>query len=260
MREIAWVFVDNLGRELEILLNKTKGMWGWMKINLRCINFECHEILEVDLNNDFRYQYTCKYCDTVTKGVLTLQRFQVLFDLGIICLKKGFYKEAVSNFASSLERCYEYSIKRILYNNDKTKEEIEDIWKFIKSQSERQYGAFLFLYYNVFGQKIETPSVKFRNDVTHNGYFPTEEETIKYAEDIFNAITKILFNIVDLKKDYEYLLPIREDEVYIDYISFISPFDFFTLTDEGSVKNNKPKFHERYRIFYENENLDVAVG
>ncbi|OKY76591.1 MAG: hypothetical protein BM485_05040, partial [Desulfobulbaceae bacterium DB1] len=58
-------------------------------------------------------------------------------------------------------------------------------WKQVTNQSERQFGAFLFLY--LLEQKTEFDQKKykieelkkFRNKVIHKGYLPNEQETIK---------------------------------------------------------------------------------
>ena len=59
------------------------------------------------------------------------------------------------------------------------------------SQSERQVGAFVFLWASNFGEPPELLSntqVRFRNDVIHKGKIPTREEATRYGNSVLNLL------------------------------------------------------------------------
>jgi hypothetical protein len=144
------------------------------------------------------------------------EKFEVLFDMGALALIDGYKQEAVSCFASSLERFHEWCILVWLINNGVSFEAYEKIWKTVSAQSERQLGAFYFLYLQefkenpvIFNNKMDTYKnkdnqkqivVKFRNDVTHNGYIPKYEQVDEYGEHLLKYINSIL---VKMKAKYQ---------------------------------------------------------
>lgn len=65
------------------------------------------------------------------------------------------------------------------------------VWKQVSNQSERQLGAFLFLWTNKFDEVPElltNKDTKFRNEVIHKGKIPTKEEALIFG----NTILKII--------------------------------------------------------------------
>lgn len=143
-------------------------------------------------------------CPRDHETIVTLQEelFQILFDHGALALTDGYPREAVSSFASSLERFYEFSIKILLVEQGVSIQEINQTWKLVASQSERQLGAFFFLYLNVFKkapEPIDPKWIKFRNDVIHKGHIPTQEKVHEYASYIYDYMVKFLSV---MKQDY----------------------------------------------------------
>ncbi|MDT8311521.1 MAG: hypothetical protein RQ732_08765 [Methylophaga sp.] len=158
------------------------------------------------------------YCSTCEKGHKTLtviqeQKFEVLFAVGTLAIKDGYPREAISSIAASLERFYEFFIKVICLKNNIEISIFDEAWKDVSSQSERQYGAYLFTH--LIDKNVNSPTIdnakplipnlsknktlnwrEFRNSVVHKGYIPTTEEAIAYADIVFNHINEI---IADLK-------------------------------------------------------------
>lgn len=174
-----------------------------MKLRISCPN--CHEedsnhifnFVNVEINDDGVYNIKCN------KGhrsiVLTHQpKFEILFDLGAMALLDGYPKEAVSSFAASLERFYEFCIEVILNSKGINYEQYLDTWKLVANQSERQLGAFYFLYLNEFGEvpiPFSNKQTAFRNKVIHKGYIPKYDEVVEYASSILEYIYSIGNNI-----------------------------------------------------------------
>lgn len=148
----------------------------------------------VELRDDGRYEFTCEKGHT-TVTVLQEQKFEVLFDLGAYAILDGYYREAVASFTSSLERFYEFFIKAALFQDGLEESAITESWKMVSSQSERQLGAFVFLYLKCFSESpplLRQKQIKFRNEVVHKGKIPSREEAIGYGQEVLDTIRPIL--------------------------------------------------------------------
>ncbi|MEC1437434.1 hypothetical protein P9D57_01440 [Bacillus sonorensis] len=91
-------------------------------------------------------------------------------------------------------------------------------------QSERQIGAFYYLYLNEFNEPPEPVLlkwIKFRNDVIHKGMIPNHEKTTQYAEYIFYYIIGILKKIRSfeniIKHELQYAIDYRIPDSFRDY-------------------------------------------
>lgn len=148
-------------------------------------------------------------CERGHKTIVCLQQFpfEIHFQIGSLALLDGYYAESTFAFAKALERFYEFCIKLFILE-DSLPNGFETSWKSIKKQSERQLGAFIFLYLNrfkecppIFPDQKMTSSRKcseFRNDVIHEGYLPSKAEASTYGKMIFEYIQKL---IVKLRKE-----------------------------------------------------------
>jgi hypothetical protein len=121
-------------------------------------------------------------------------KFEILFDMGVSALLDGYGREAVSSFAATQERFHEFGIKVLLAKQNVSKEQFLATWKLVASQSERQLGAYYFLYLLQFNAPAPTSSkrVEFRNNVIHKGYIPTSTEAADYAEYVYDYIVGTL--------------------------------------------------------------------
>jgi hypothetical protein len=157
------------------------------------------------INDDNIYEFTCP------KGHKNIfinqeEKFEILFESAAFAIKDGYLRDAVLSIASSLERLYEYVIKIISMKNNLSNEIIEKTWKKISLQSERQMGAFIFLYLLEFKKiplTLKEDMVKFRNNVIHKGTFPSYEETLIYGEEVYKVMREI---ILDLKNSCQELI------------------------------------------------------
>jgi hypothetical protein len=148
----------------------------------------------IELRDDGRYEFTCEKGHT-TVTVIQEQKFEVLFDLGAYAIIDGYYREAIASFTSSLERFYEFFIKACLFEEGLNKEVFETTWKNVSKQSERQLGAFIFLYCKSFSKSpvlLHQKQIELRNDVIHKGKIPTREEAIAYGDSVLNVIRPII--------------------------------------------------------------------
>lgn len=157
------------------------------------------ELSHVEFRDDGRYEIKCSHGHETTT-VLQQQKFEVLFDIGAYAILDGYYREAVSSFTSSLERFYEFALRVFLEKDSKSDELFQNCWKKVASQSERQLGAFVFLWASNFNEAPELLSnsqVSFRNDVIHKGKIPTRTEAISYGDSVLNALRPKMLAIRD---------------------------------------------------------------
>jgi hypothetical protein len=126
--------------------------------------------------------------------IFNAPKFELLFDMGISALLDGYGREAVSSFAAAQERFHEFGIKVLVAKQDVSKEQFLATWKLVASQSERQLGAYYFMYLLQFNAPPPTSPkrVAFRNHVIHKGYTPTSTEAADYAEYVYDYIVGTL--------------------------------------------------------------------
>lgn len=123
--------------------------------------------------------------------------------MGLHAIKDGYYREAVANFSSALERFYEFFIKTICISRKIELAKVDKAWSNVSSQSERQLGAFVFLHLLEFNEKPNILSsnkeVPYRNSVIHKGKIPTNKEAIWFG----NVVLKLIqLTVKKLKTDY----------------------------------------------------------
>jgi hypothetical protein len=126
--------------------------------------------------------------------IFNAPKFELLFDMGVSALLDGYGREAVSSFAAAQERFHEFGIKVLVAKQDVSKEQFLATWKLVASQSERQLGAYYFMYLLQFNAPPPTSPkrVEFRNNVIHKGYIPTSTEAADYAEYVYDYIVGTL--------------------------------------------------------------------
>ena len=160
-------------------------------------------ITKVELSDNGKYKLICQNGHS-SLIILNHQKFQILFEIGINAIIDGYYREAVSSFSSSLERIYEFFSKVICITKGVEWTVIQDAWKDVSNQSERQLGAFIFLYLLETGGKpdlLHKKKIEFRNSVIHKGKIPSREEAIAYGQAVLEVIQPLL---ISLRVNYEY--------------------------------------------------------
>jgi len=131
----------------------------------------------------------------VTITLLQQQKFELLFEIGAFAITDGYYREAVSSFTSSMERFYEFFIKVVFADKGIPETSVVDSWKKVTKQSERQLGAFIFLYTSEFGESpkvLVDKEVQFRNEVIHKGKIPSRQEALNYGQVVLDLVRPVL--------------------------------------------------------------------
>lgn len=166
-----------------------------MKIIVKC--HQCgpkEEAALLEIGNENLHQVICD------KGhesslIIAQQKHEILFEIAIHAIIDGYYREAISSFAASLERYYEFFINVI--SVDVSSKEFKKAWKQVSSQSERQLGSYIFTYLNAFRTSPNTlpqPLTTLRNNVIHKGHIPSREDAIKFGK----AVAEIIYDGCDL--------------------------------------------------------------
>ncbi len=176
-----------------------------MKFPFRCSS--CHELNPIEYKADDHYRFECHRCNQMNEALITKERFELLFDFGSWAFLDGYHREAVANFASSLERFLEFWIRTIRNKHSVSDEHFEKTWKLMSKQSERQLGAFAMLYLFETGEfphfldsnRLKT---KVRNDVVHAGEIPSRDQAVAYAELVFELMRSLLIELYDIAPTY----------------------------------------------------------
>ncbi|MBC6988579.1 hypothetical protein H9I52_02735 [Hymenobacter sp. BT491] len=167
--------------------------------------------IKVPLQDDNVYALTCSQGHE-SLIILRNPKCEWLFESGILALKDGYYREAVTSFAASLERFYEYLITALTITERKADPEgFQRVWKSMVNQSERQIGAVNFLFFKCLGKPMSSldkafldthglslgkrEPVNFRNVVVHQGFIPDRQAAIHYGEAIYKYIRQVLTGI-----------------------------------------------------------------
>lgn len=161
-----------------------------------------------DIEEDNAYVEQCRNGHTMKMSLQNV-RYELLYESGVVAMLVGFHREAVSSFAAALERFYEFAIEVFTLRLGVDQPTHDAAWKQVKKQSERQFGAFLFMFLVNFKRPFLAgktwgayeDSVKFRNEVIHQGRFPSPKEAIDYARYVFELIRNTRAALKELDAD-----------------------------------------------------------
>lgn len=215
-----------------------------MKFSLYCKNVVkgCNERIDLILKEKGSYEF---YCGNGHKNILVIinHKFDLLFQSGIQAIIDGYYRESVFNFATSLERFYEYIIKIIILCSDsnKTLNDFNKYFKPFKNSSERQIGAFYILYSQVIKgppKQIDQDNfTKIRNSVVHNGYIPTFNEAIKIGDLVSTYVDTILSEIQNLYgNEFMRARNLIKMENHEQYRHNVTLYEFIGYLSDGVAK------------------------
>lgn len=166
------------------------------------------ELYEILINEKNEYVFTCNKGHINTINFMPL-KFQLLFESGLNAIKDGYFLESVLSLTASLERFYEFYIIEILRSRKFSPAQIEEIFKSIARQSERQLGAFYLVYAlnnkAPADRRLSNKWSEFRNSVVHKGYIPNRNEVYKYAAEIFEIVMHYYKPLLELNPSLEYI-------------------------------------------------------
>lgn len=152
----------------------------------------------VEFNDEGVYQRTCPRGHTQWL-VPHVMPFELLFDIATHAILDGYYREAVTTYASSVERFFEHAIRVMLRRADPEGRLVGQAWNQIAKQSERQLGAFVCLWtanFTALPSLVPKSQVEFRNAVVHKGEIPTKQEACTFGAACLAVIRPQLYELL----------------------------------------------------------------
>jgi hypothetical protein len=171
-----------------------------MKFPMACLTCQIEHPGEVaslrllSIQEDSRYEVVCEQGHR-DFFVLQNPKFDILFEIGAHAILDGYYREAVSSFQASLERCHEYFIRAALRQRSMPDDIVTKAWKEVGKQSERQLGGFIMLYTVEFGGPpplLSNKKIEVRNAVIHQGRIPQRQEAVDYGQAVLDIERRLL--------------------------------------------------------------------
>ncbi|MEZ4883954.1 MAG: hypothetical protein R3E32_04370 [Chitinophagales bacterium] len=191
-------------------------------------------IVDLPPNNDGVYEVTCPKGHIFKTDILS-HHFQTLFENAIHSLSNKYFIESFVSFAACYERFIEYFLNIVLISRGVKISSFEEAWKNIAKQSERQLGAFIFIYLQEFGVKpqlLSNSNIQLRNNVIHKGYLPTKKDCMKFGEGVLGFIRPVVELLktesdfdLELTKSVNYTGIFDDREIHQHYM----PYQLFAI-------------------------------
>jgi hypothetical protein len=134
-------------------------------------------------------------CDQGHYGIVIYdaRRYEVLIQSAAKAYVDGHTNEVVAVMSAALERAYEFYIRVSCRAKGISRNALEHAWKGVSAQSERQFGAFQFLYLIDHGQPftLDKSIPETRNSIIHKGCIARARDAVSFAEKVFKLIRGI---------------------------------------------------------------------
>ena len=174
-----------------------------MRLSLSCMQCSMSdpdkppETILVEYNDEGAYQFKC-HANHVCNVALQEQKFELLFEFGLFAIADGYYREAITSFAASLERFQEFVTDVICHVHAVPPALQKQAWKPLAKSSERQLGAYALAHLIQFHEVAPTlrqTSVETRNKAVHQGKIPTREQAVSFGEEVYSLASKLLHRL-----------------------------------------------------------------
>jgi hypothetical protein len=132
------------------------------------------------------------------------EKFEILIDLAVMAIQDGYYREAVLNLASALEKFYEFYCGVISNDQEIDADMFKKAWSAVSAQSERQLGMYVMAYLLAMKRPVRLladSSVRFRNRIVHKGYIPDLIESKKFGDEVLDLIFDVLGDLNDSRPE-----------------------------------------------------------
>lgn len=145
----------------------------------------------IALTNEISYVVNCESGHS-SAILIGLMNHEILFETGVYAMLDGYYREAITSFAASLERFFEFSARSIALACGCSEDDEGKCWAEISSQSERQLGAYIYLYAIHFKEKphlLPKKMVELRNSAVHKGNIPSLDKAVLFGEEVLSIMS-----------------------------------------------------------------------
>lgn len=152
---------------------------------------------------------TCANGHTV-ETAFSIPEFELLFDCALWDLLDANAVAAVVLFHVSFERFMEFACRFLMAWKNVSLEGIDEWWKLVARQSERQLGSFHSLWISEFKRRppqLDQKLIKLRNELVHKGKISTSDKAKEYGQAVLRAElggTVTLRNLFDSEPDYDF--------------------------------------------------------
>lgn len=143
------------------------------------------------------YRLTCPEGHE-TMVVISSQSFELLGEIAVQALVDGYFREAIGSFTASLERAYETYVRAVLKRQTRDQALVDNVWKAVAKQSERQLGLFAGVFTMATGHSpplLPRRMVELRNDVVHKGHIPTEQEATEFGQSVADIAIQLAVDL-----------------------------------------------------------------
>lgn len=140
------------------------------------------------------YEFRCPHGHQ-NRIALQQMLFELLFEMGLYALRDGYPREAVADFAASLERFYEFFARVASQASGVESPAFEGAWRLVTAQSERQLGLYVGSYLSLFRSVpalLPDFQVKVRNRVLHRGVIPTPQVAAAYGQAVLDLVRPVI--------------------------------------------------------------------
>lgn len=174
-----------------------------MPLTFRAECIECATLAELtaapeqhvlDAQTSGPYTFVCAAGHT-NLLVLQVEHFQMLFEAGVQAAVDQYYREAIADFAASLERFHQFFFEVFCQHHNLDTELRAGTWRLVHAQSERQLGMYLAAYASMCGGVPPTlgrTDVELRNGIIHRGELASEEDAIRYGQHVVDIQLSVI--------------------------------------------------------------------
>jgi hypothetical protein len=212
-----------------------------MKIYLSCYKCNHQKKYPSPLVDNGIYELVCENGHKISI-CLQQTKFEQLYEISLNAIIDGYFREAVASMNAAVERFYEFYIKFVMTENRRV-EAFEEAWKCVSSQSERQLGAYIFVYTlknNRLPPLLPSKKVSFRNSVVHKGEFPSADKTTDFCKSATDVIVPVL---KEMKSEWDIFCAVRsgdmtekyEAQSLSEHVQLVSPASCLETIEHGAT-------------------------
>lgn len=208
------------------------------------------ELLDGELDDSGLIYVSCRNGHS-SNIVFNARRYEILMQSATSALLDGYTNEAISTYATALERIYEFYIRVLLRSRSIGPGVSEQAWKLVSAQSERQLGAFHFLYLIDEGHILElAPEIsEIRNRIVHRGKIAKSDEALRFAKLIYERIRSIEVSLskhtISMSAEQEYEIEAQKNIVPKD-TDYVVLESFFVKIDKSGEAAGHPETFTEY--------------
>jgi hypothetical protein len=167
---------------------------------------------------------------------------------GALAFLDGYHREAASSFAAALESSFAFYVEVSLHQAGLELEAVRELLRKSKLD-QRRAGMVSVCYLRDTGKQfpyLQQKWVEFRNNVVHNGHWPTRSKTLEYADYVCRSISE-LYDTLGPKLEPHYhhrlgevVLGLKEEEFSMDdFQPFLSFYIRSTSAQEALMEFSK---------------------